>query len=241
MKNWEKLQVRTLTKVHTVNVSSKHFEATKQPEKKFNFTKWMLNRMKEYCSVTALHGYAHIIREDTALWERIVWAITAFGALIAAIILLWFSWVWNAETPTVTVIESTHYATWNIPFPAITICTSNKISNEMALRIARGMKRSVNITDEDLSKKFRLVLHFEGLGSAAEEDYLELHEILLENHYSIDKLLREISPNCMQVLTRCMWKGTQTRCDTLFQVIKTMEGYCCSFNYYGLLKNSYSP
>lgn len=239
MQNWKKIQVKTVSESNLSN--PKTVQLLKSKKQKFNFYLWLKNRIKEFCSVTALHGYAHIIREDTALWERVVWALTALGALIAAIILLWFSWSWNAETPTVTVIESTHYATWNIPFPAITICSSNKISNQAALAIARAMKRPGNLTAEELSLKFRLILHFEGIGSATEEDYMELHNILQDNKINIESLLQQISPNCMTMLTRCMWKGTQTRCDTLFQVIKTVEGYCCSFNYYGMLKNSYSP
>lgn len=46
------------------------------------------------------------------LLNRIGWAVIIVAALIASIILLWISWDWNAETPTTTVIESTHYASF---------------------------------------------------------------------------------------------------------------------------------
>lgn len=69
----------------------------------------------------------------------ITWAVIVVSALITSIVLLWISWQWNAATPTITVIENTHFATWNIPFPAVTICNMNKISNAAALRIAQGM------------------------------------------------------------------------------------------------------
>lgn len=49
-------------------------------------------------------------------------------AMIIALLLLYFSLYWNSATPTTTVIESTHFATWNIPFPAVTICNVNKVS-----------------------------------------------------------------------------------------------------------------
>lgn len=98
--------------------------------------KWFKARFKYFLSVTALHGCGHIVREDTPLWERIVWIFIVVLALIASIVLLRISWMWNSEYPVVTVIESTHYATWNIPFPAVTVCNINKISKTQALEFA---------------------------------------------------------------------------------------------------------
>lgn len=76
------------------------------------------------------------MREDTPLWERIVWVFVVAISLIASVVLLRISWVWNSEYPVVTVIESTHYATWNIPFPAVTVCNLNKISMRAANQFA---------------------------------------------------------------------------------------------------------
>lgn len=123
-------------------MDSKKKENLKNKEVKkqeFNFQLWFKNRLKHFCSVTALHGYSHIIRDDTPLWERGVWTVIVISALIAAIVLLMISWQWNSEIPVVTVIESTHYATWNIPFPAVTICSLNKISARTALKLAGTM------------------------------------------------------------------------------------------------------
>lgn len=102
-------------------------------------THWIRNSFRQFCNNTALHGYNYIVRDDTAQWERIAWTVIVIAALITAIILLWISWAWNAEIPTTTVIESTHYATWNIPFPAITICNFNRISKKAALELTTKM------------------------------------------------------------------------------------------------------
>lgn len=103
------------------------------------FWHWFRARLKYFCSVTALHGYGHIVREGTPLWERVFWAVITVVASIVAVVLLYVSWQWNSETPVVTVIESTHYATWNIPFPAVTFCNLNKISKKAALATAAKM------------------------------------------------------------------------------------------------------
>lgn len=67
----------------------------------------------------------------------------------------------------------------------------------------------------------------------------ELVQILRVNNVTILQLKEAISPTCINMFERCMWKGTQTRCDTLFQSVDTSYGDCCSFNYYGLEKNKY--
>uniref|UniRef100_A0A182T9F6 Uncharacterized protein n=1 Tax=Anopheles maculatus TaxID=74869 RepID=A0A182T9F6_9DIPT len=69
--------------------------------------------------------------------------------------------------------------------------------------------------------------------------YRLLHDIMLTNNLEIPQLMGEFTPPCGTMLERCMWKGTQWRCDNLFQVVNSTEGLCCSFNYYGLLKDNY--
>lgn len=154
-------------------------------------------------------------------------------ALVASVILLYMSWRWNAATPCNTIIENTHYATWNVAFPAVTICNMNKISAAAALRLAGQMQRSsdtANVTDLELSHMFRMALHFEGVGRATPAAYEQLNGVLKLNNLTIGQLMRRIGPRCGEMLERCMWKGTQTRCDNLFQDVNTTEGVCCSFN-----------
>lgn len=86
---------------------------------------------------------------------------------------------------------------------------------------------------------FRLVLHFQGVGNATQEEYDELHDILQVNRISVMNLTHTLVPPCTDLLERCMWKGTQLRCESLFQPINSTEGVCCSFNYYGLETNNF--
>lgn len=82
-------------------------------------------------------------------------------------------------------------------------------------------------------------MHFQGIGNASLDNYNQLHSILQTNNLSVTELTSSLVPSCAELLERCMWKGTQTRCDTLFQPVNTTEGICCSFNYYGLDTNNY--
>lgn len=232
--------VHNRIKIKKINNGDSFVKSKKLPKTtSLNFFQWFLQQLKSFCSVTALHGYNHIVKEDSALWERIGWAIIDVIALIAAVILLCLSWNWNAETPTVTVIESTHYATWNIPFPSVTICNTNKISAQSAFMLASAMKRPDNVTAEDLSKQFSLLIYFESSRHGEESEYKQLHDILVMNNKTVQQIIQRLAPTCSDMLERCMWKGTQVRCDTLFQTVKTSQGYCCSFNNFGLEKSNY--
>lgn len=106
----------------------------------------------------------------------------------------------------------------------------NKISDVAAHLAANEMIRPGNVSADRLSQMFKLILHFEGIGQASNAEYMELDEILKMNNISIVYLLHRITPKCSEMLVRCMWKGTQTRCDNLFQEVNTTEGVCCSFN-----------
>lgn len=98
-----------------------------------------------------------------------------------------------------------------------------------------------NMTADELAKLFILMYSFEN--SAQEHPdatYMKLHTVLESNNIKVSELVEELTPSCLEVLERCIWKGTQTRCDSLFQRINTAKGPCCSFNYYGLKTNRYA-
>lgn len=162
-------------------------------------------------------------------------------ATVVAAVLLYISWKLNLETPTITVIESTHYPISNVPFPAITICPMNIISARRALSLAQNMTRPKDISPERLSKLFQLLLHFQGVGDDATEDYKLLHNILQSNQMNVMNLSSTLKPKCSEMLINCRWKGTESRCDALFQQVNTIEGLCCSFNYYGLNASNFPP
>jgi Amiloride-sensitive sodium channel len=137
LKMFKEVSNRIVTERRTrnaVNVLS----VPKKPLKEV-FKLWLKDKAINFCNVTSLHGYVHTVNKDYHPFERWLWLITSFLALVTAIVLLWISWNWTAETPTTTVIESTNYPTYNLPFPAVTICNMNKISKESALDIAKTM------------------------------------------------------------------------------------------------------
>lgn len=46
-------------------------------------------------------------------------------------------------------------------------------------------------------------------------------------------LFRKIGPSCAEMLIQCRWNGKGADCLKLFEESLTLDGLCCSFNYYG--------
>ena len=46
---------------------------------------------------------------------------------------------------------------------------------------------------------------------------------------TVDSLL-QVMPSCSEFLLQCWWRGEERKCSDLFDVRKTDEGFCCSFN-----------
>lgn len=61
------------------------------------------------------------------------------------------------------------------------------------------------------------------------------------NNENVNYLLERLTPKCTDMLERCMWKGSLSRCDSLFQQINSSDGTCCSFNNYAYAKGNYDP
>lgn len=160
---------------------------------------------------------------------------------MVAAVLLHVSWQMNLKTPTITVIESTHYSISNVYFPAVTICSMNIISAKRAMSLAKNLTRPNNVTPDELSNMFRLILHFQMIGLTNQTQYELLHSILQTNNVSMVNLTTILRPKCDDMIQGCAWKGETVRCDAIFQPIKTVEGICCSFNSYATATTNFHP
>ncbi|XP_017472042.1 PREDICTED: pickpocket protein 11 [Rhagoletis zephyria] len=200
---------------------------------------WFLENLRNYCNSTSLHGFNYITLKGSTANERYFWIIIVIISIIVSIVLVIVSWNWNRATPTVTVIESAHFPTWNIPFPAVTICNFNKISKVKAMTLARTFKRPANVSEEKLLNLFRITMFFNFALNHTEEDFRLFENILTTNNYTITQLSNELTPDCLEMMSKCVWKGTRSRCESLFQPVQAMEGVCCSFNYYGRPTNNF--
>ncbi|KAH8413166.1 hypothetical protein KR009_008633 [Drosophila setifemur] len=210
-----------------------------KPAQQFRrFGEWFSENMRNYCQTTSLHGFSYITRQDISRGERLFWLVVVILAIITSIVLVVVSWYWSQQTPTVTVIESSHFPTWNIPFPAVTICNFNKISRLKALAMLDQMQLPAGVNKSELHNL--LIFTLLPVDNLISNSSLQIyHRILSLNNLTLNGLTQQLSPDCIDMISSCIWKGINTRCDSLFQRIDTMEGQCCTFNYFGGVTNHF--
>lgn len=225
-----KSDIFTITKVKEKEEQSKNVSTFK----------FILNKhFRNYCDNSSLHGVFYITKRGLSKWERRFWTVIVCSSVLAAVILVWVNWIESQKNKTVTVLETTFYPTSSINFPAITLCNFNKISRKKSLELAKTLNKPSGLNDTDLADLFKLTI-FYNLGLPGNQSELNLlDEILRNNKMTWEVLVNSIQPNCLDMTLKCYWKGSDNRCDGLFQAINSSEGTCCSFNYFGLEGNNF--
>ncbi|XP_037928250.1 pickpocket protein 11-like isoform X2 [Teleopsis dalmanni] len=183
-----------------------------------------------YCEMASIHGFVNFVGAKT--WQRILWCLVIFIAILMSTIFLVMWHLMNVNTPTILYTESSTYPAWTIPFPAVTICNFNRISYRNAFTFAQ--KFNFSNANMSMSRYFRLQLYNSFVLDAPQEDFEFMQTFIENNELNLLKLQRNLSPNCESELLRCKWKGKRERCDKLFRKVETTQGICCSFNLFAL-------
>ncbi|KAF2885948.1 hypothetical protein ILUMI_20225 [Ignelater luminosus] len=54
--------------------------------------------------------------------------------------------------------------------------------------------------------------------------------------YTIDRLMAELAHPCSRMVKKCFWQSEEVSCEDIFDSVRTSQGFCCAFNYYGTSK-----
>lgn len=68
------------------------------------------------------------------------------------------------------------------------------------------------------------------------DERFEIDHLLMKLNWTFRDLMDENSLKCEDILANCKWENSATPCNELFEKTLSILGYCCSFNYYGLVK-----
>lgn len=63
---------------------------------------------------------------------RMLWVVVVLLGLVGASFMVSNLWDRYVGTPTRTSVETNHYPTWRLPFPAVTLCNANRIFRSKA-------------------------------------------------------------------------------------------------------------
>ncbi|XP_075225732.1 pickpocket protein 19-like [Lycorma delicatula] len=87
--------------------------------------------IKEFGEITTLHGIVHLVSDKLHWTEIFVWAVAVSLSIAASTILIYNSWYRYYTNPTVISLQK-DYRTWELPFPAATVCFTDKLNDTLA-------------------------------------------------------------------------------------------------------------
>lgn len=120
--------------------------------KRLKIARALLKSIKEFMSKTPVHAYHYLVEPNRHIAERLMWIVLHSTMTVSAIYIVinlfvqtnctgvkfinysqvLFAWARFTDNPTITTLESQHYSVFGLDFPAVGICSNNKISRARA-------------------------------------------------------------------------------------------------------------
>ena len=90
-------------------------------------TKTIIQDVKEFSSVTTVHGITYLASSDHSICARLFWILTVVLAAIGTsyqVVSIWNLW---GSSPVITTLETISYPIDKIEFPAVTLCPQGSV------------------------------------------------------------------------------------------------------------------
>ncbi|XP_043287468.1 pickpocket protein 28-like [Venturia canescens] len=194
--------------------------------------KGLVHDAQNYCETTTLHGFHYITSNEVTCTAKITWLTVCCMSSSLCIYLMLSVWNKYTMTPAIISVESTTYPLWGFPFPAVSICNFNKVYKPRGDILAEKMKYS-GMNDSEIA------CFFDGLPSIVHEkfskkDFYRGTQTLKRLGFNPETTMYTLMQPCDKFLVKCRWLGKQYNCSTIFKTVKTVQGFCCAFNYHVL-------
>ncbi|XP_068155132.1 pickpocket protein 19 [Drosophila tropicalis] len=189
---------------------------------------------RHYCEKSTIHCVRYLYDSQLHNVERLIWCIL----LVVSVIICWFFYLLLSERYVAqklqTVVEDPQYPVFIVQFPAVGVCTDNRI-NWSKLEAAKTKFLPVNASGELVEAFTKLVMRMETLRFGnylqtlvqLEDDNLEVMDFV-----NITDLALFLTLRCEDLLVTgsCKWRHATFNCCEFFVLEKTEYGYCLVFN-----------
>ncbi|XP_013170689.1 PREDICTED: sodium channel protein Nach-like [Papilio xuthus] len=133
------------------------------------------------------------------------------------------------ETPTHITIENQFEPIYNLPYPAITLCSPNQITASAVEHFKQTLVNG-NLTSNFDDLVAQALGFNELLQSINLEKLQQFQDIITSNRYSVVSVMSLLAQNCNTFLKRCFFQNKLYPCEELFEPVLTKLGVCCAFN-----------
>ncbi|EDW34295.1 GL21653 [Drosophila persimilis] len=215
---------------------------SKKPRQSANVAtvcKGFLTTYEEYCSHTSLHGVQYLGDHQRPMRERIFWLCAFLISIYGCATLISSAYTKWTETPVIVSFAEKSTPVWNIPFPAITVCSETK-------RVLKPKGEETSFAD--LYSQFNIEMRSSRVFKPQNITALEMEEFRTLLHVCNTQLIDQAMPlisgddvDYFDVLERmlpqfdryffyCRWLSRFGECDKFFRKTLTEEGICYTFN-----------
>ncbi|XP_063907596.1 sodium channel protein Nach-like [Zophobas morio] len=187
--------------------------------------------IKKYYRETTLHGFRYITDPDSSKFKSYFWTIVCLISTVLCFILIRSQFRSYYSNRITTTILTTAFPIWEVPFPAVTICNFNLVYRHNTHQIRQATPDAIDNFFSNLSS---LILSNKLDKDMKWTEHYSIVKVLERAGYNTEKIMHQVAHPCHVMITDCYWNNQEKNCSTMFHLVKTSSGFCCSFNYRGL-------
>ncbi|EDW99207.2 uncharacterized protein Dyak_GE10931 [Drosophila yakuba] len=203
--------------------------------------------LKDLLQNLSFHCYSKLVESGRRIQERFFWFVFHITALSVLIAFLWGSYT-NEQEVLVTTMYHPMYPIWKVEFPAISVCSLNRISQRAAWQYAHNLSgkdpklRNASYFYDQL--KAFMYMYYDPSDLMDIDNALRFQSFLdrfdtgeKDLFFNTRKRMRALTPNCSDMFVSCRIAGRLFNCMDKFETTLTSHGFCCTFNYDGKYVN----
>ncbi|ALC46191.1 ppk20 [Drosophila busckii] len=198
------------------------------------FTVLLSDYFRYYCDRSTIHCVRYLYDPRLHNVERLIWCVLlVISVTLCCSFFMLLSERYNAQKLQ-TVIEDPQYPVFYVEFPAVAVCTENRI-NWSKLEAAKTQFLPVNASEELVTTFTELIILLETLRfNSFENNMSELEDLNLEalDFINLIDLVHFMALRCEDILLpgSCTWNFKQFKCCDYFMLEKTEYGLCLVYN-----------
>ncbi|XP_017957460.1 sodium channel protein Nach [Drosophila navojoa] len=183
----------------------------------------------EFFKKTSLNGFGLLYFIRRRPYQRLFWFLFIATGIASATFVVCTTLLQFLARPTViSLSEASFESAESLPFPALSICSANKLSRQRLEAFAEQLALTSGKSKADWLKQLQLLAGYFYPLAVSATAAAELQASLAARWpLDVRSQLLHLSPSCESLLLSCHVDGVASNCSELFRLTPSLEGCCC--------------
>lgn len=185
---------------------------------------------KSFARHTSIHSVHYLTENSISLMEKLLWAVailSAFVTMAYCCILLSNRFKTSLIS---TVFESTNYKVSEVPFPAVHLCSQNRLNYNKTNEAVEKFFPNRSKDETETFVTFLKIMQNMDYGSYDEFEVIRQNNVTEINKLNLTEVYVFMMLDCEVFFVSCSWKKVPFNCCDLISRQITEFGICWSFN-----------